>query len=119
MSLCKFDTKNLTQWCLENWVSFDLKVESGELIVEIMPDLEYFCNFPSKIKAIGQKAKGKMPVLLTGYPLVLKSFDCNPLPICETGFVALTQRPYPWIEGDAAAKGDLLLKRLKLAIKCS
>jgi hypothetical protein len=74
MSLCKSDTKNLSQWCLKKWVSFDLKVESGELMVEIIPDLEYFCNFAPKIKAIGRKAKDKMPVLLTGYPAGTKIF---------------------------------------------
>jgi hypothetical protein len=74
MSLCKFDTENLSQWCLENWVSFDLKVESGELIIEIISDLEYFCNLAPKTKAIGQKAKGKMRVLLTGYPVGTKIF---------------------------------------------
>jgi len=43
-------------------------------MVEIIPDLEYFCNFAPKIKAIGRKAKDKMPVLLTGYPAGTKIF---------------------------------------------
>jgi hypothetical protein len=30
MSLSKFETRNLSQRCLENWVSLDLKVESGD-----------------------------------------------------------------------------------------
>jgi len=61
--LCKFDTKNLSQWCLENWGSFNLEFESRELVAEIIPDLEYFYNFTPERKTIGRKAKGKMPVL--------------------------------------------------------
>jgi hypothetical protein len=55
-----------------------------------------------------------MPVLYIGYVVGLQIFSLNPLPLNQTSFLTLTQRPFSWFECDVIVMKDYIENEIQI-----